>query len=156
MPVKIKDLVDEMDIQMDEDRKYINKENGVLITLSVEDLSIAEESEEGDDFSQYPAWQRESILQALDVVENWDKYVELPTKWEINDYNIMERFCGSLDNEKIAEELYSAIRGKGAFRRFRYTLQRYGMEDKWNSFREECLKAIAIRWCEYNDIIYHS
>jgi hypothetical protein len=87
------------------------------------------------------------------VVENGDKYVELPTKWEINDYNIMERFCGSLDNEKMAEELYSAIRGKGAFQRFRYTLQRYGMEDQWYNFREAGLKKIAIRWCGDNDII---
>jgi hypothetical protein len=69
MPVMLKDLVDEMDLEMDEYTKYLNKENGVIITVSTEDWSIAEESEEGDDFSQYPDWQRESILAAMDIIE---------------------------------------------------------------------------------------
>jgi hypothetical protein len=155
MPVKIKDLVDEMDMYMDEYMKYLNKETGVIVTVSTENLSIAEESEEEDDFSQYPDWQRESILEALDVIENWEKYIELPSKWEIDDYSIMERFCDLLDDEKISEALYSAIRGKGAFRRFKDNLRRFGIENLWYSFREEALKDIAIHWCEENDIIYH-
>jgi len=56
MVVKIKDLIDEMDMQMDEYNKYLNKETGEIITVSTEDLSIVEESEEDDDFSQYPDW----------------------------------------------------------------------------------------------------
>jgi hypothetical protein len=125
MSVKIKDLIDEMDMGIDDCRKYLDKESGIISTVSTEDLSIAEEAEEDDDFSQYPDWQRASILEALDIIENWDKYVELPDKWEINEYNIMERFCGTLDNEKMSGALYNSIRGKGAFRRFKDALQRY-------------------------------
>ncbi|MDK2877725.1 MAG: hypothetical protein PWR06_441 [Thermoanaerobacteraceae bacterium] len=90
-PVKLKDIVDELEIQMDEYNKYLNKETGEIITVSTEELSIAEESEEGDDFSDYPDWQRDSIRDALDIIENWENYIELPDKWEIDEYVFPER-----------------------------------------------------------------
>lgn len=155
MAVIIKDLVDGMDMQMDEYRQFLNKETGVVVSVSNEASSIAEDSEEDDDFSQYPDWQREAIQEALDIDLNWENYIELPDKWEVNEYHIMERFCSSLDNEKIVEILYSAISGKGAFRRFKDTVQRYGIEKNWYSYREEALKKIAIDWCERNNISYH-
>jgi len=66
----------------------------------------------------------------------------------------MERFCGSIDNDRISDALYLAIRGKGAFRRFKDTLHRYGIEQKWYSFYEDPLRDIAIRWCEGKGIDY--
>ena len=153
-PVKLKDIVDEMEIQMDEYKKYLNKETGEIITVSSQDLSIAEESEEDDDFSEYPDWQRDSIKDALDVIVNWENYIELPDKWEINEYDIMEDFCGSVKNERVSTALYSAIQGSGAFRRFKDAICRYGIEDSWYRFRDEALKNIAIKWCEENEISY--
>lgn len=154
MPVNIKDLIGEMGMQMDDYHIYLNKETCEIITLSNEELSIAEESEEDDDFSEYPDWQRESIQDALDVVINWDEYVELPDKWEIDEYSIMERFCGSIEDNRISNALYLAINGKGAFGRFKDAIRRYGIEQKWYSFHEEELSNIAIGWCVDNDIDY--
>ncbi|WP_061213313.1 UPF0158 family protein [Syntrophomonas wolfei] len=154
MPVKISELIDEMDMQMDEYHTYLNKETNIIVTVSNEGLSIAEESDEGDDFSQYPDWQKQNIMEALDIIVNWDKYVELPDKYDINEYNIMENFCFSLDNEKIMNELLYAIRGRGAFRRFKDKVQRLGIQQQWDKFREETFKEIAIEWCEYNNIPY--
>lgn len=54
--VKLKDIVDETEMKMDEYRKYLNKETGQIVTISTEELSIAEEFEEDDNFSQYPDW----------------------------------------------------------------------------------------------------
>ena len=154
MAVLLKDLIDGMDMQMDEYRQFLNKETGVVVSVSNEELSIAEDSEEDDVFSQYPDWQREAIQQALDIDLNWENYIELPNKWEVDEYHIMEQFCDSLDNEKIATTLFSVISGKGAFRRFKDTVQRYGIENRWYSYREEALKKIALSWCEQNNISY--
>ncbi|MCQ1528301.1 UPF0158 family protein [Lutispora saccharofermentans] len=154
MPIKIKDLVDEMQMQFDEYKMYLNKETCEIVTASTENLSIAEESEEADDFLQYPDWQREAIRDALDIILNWNKYVELPDKWEINEYSIMERFCSSIENDRISDALFTAIRGRGAFRRFKDTLYRYGIEQDWYSFYEKALKEIAIDWCQHNNIDY--
>ena len=52
MPVKISELIDEMDMQMDEYNTYLNKETNIIVTVSNEALSIAEESDEDDDFSE--------------------------------------------------------------------------------------------------------
>lgn len=153
-PVKLKDIVDEMEMQIDEYRKYLNKETGEIVTVSSEELSIAEESEEDDDFSQYPDWQQDSIKSAIDVIVNWENYIELPDKWEINEYDIMEEFCGSIKNDRVSNALYSAIQGRGAFRRFKDAIIRFGVEDDWYKFRDEALKQVAIEWCEENEIMY--
>lgn len=153
-PVKLKDIVDEMEMQIDAYRKYLNKETGEIVTVSSEELSIAEESEEDDDFSQYPDWQQDSIKSAIDVIVNWENYIELPDKWEINEYDIMEEFCGSIKNDGVSNALYSAIQGRGAFRRFKDAIIRFGVEDDWYKFRDEALKQVAIEWCEENEIMY--
>ncbi len=152
--VKLQDIVDSMYMQMDESRVLFNKETGEIITVSTEDLSIAEDSEEDDDFSKYPDWQQESLKEALDVIINWENYKELPDKFEINEYHIMEEFCGSIPEEKTSNSLYSAIQGRGAFRCFRDTIVRLGVEEDWYKFQEKAYKNIAVEWCEYNKIKY--
>ncbi len=98
--------------------------------------------------------QQDTIKDALDVIVNWENYIELPNKWEINEYDIMEEFCGSIKNESISNALYSAIQGRGAFRRFKDAIIRFGVEGDWYKFREEALKQIAIECCEENEIKY--
>jgi len=92
--------------------------------------------------------------EALDIVINWENYEELPDKFVINEYEIMENFCGSVQNKRISDALYSAIRGRGAFRRFKDTIIRFGVEKDWYRFREEAFRYIAIRWCDDNEIRY--
>lgn len=154
MKVKLKSLVDELDMQMDEYRQFLHKETGEIVTVSQEELSIAESSEEDDDFSTYPDWQQDSIHDALDIIVDWEKYEELPTKYEINEYSIMEDFCGSIENDRISNALYDSINGRGAFRRFKDAIERYRVEHQWYAFREEALRKIAIRWCEDNELKY--
>lgn len=66
----------------------------------------------------------------------------------------MERFCLSIEDEEISDSLYYAIKGKGAFRRFKEGIHRYGITDDWYKYREEALKQMARDWCEENDIEY--
>lgn len=85
------------------------------MTVSQEELSIAEDSEEDEEFTAYPDWQRQSLRDAMDIDVEWEKYEELPTKYEINEYRIMEEFCGSIENERISNALYESINGRGHF-----------------------------------------
>lgn len=153
-PVKLKDIIDEMDTVSDECKCFLNKETGTLISVGTEELSIAEDSEEDDDFSDYPEWQQETIREALDIIFNWDKHIELPDRFEINEYDIMESFCYSIDNDKLSNALKSSIQGRGAFRRFKDAIVRFGIEDKWYNYKEETYKKVAIEWCEYHNIDY--
>lgn len=45
-----------------------------------------------------------------------------------------------------------AIRGKGAFRRFKDCLFDLGMEQEWYKYRDACYEKIAREWCEKHGI----
>ena len=66
----------------------------------------------------------------------------------------MEGFCYTIENAKHREILLDSIRGKGAFQRFRETLERFVLKEEWSSFRQSALQKIARDWLEENKIAY--
>jgi len=48
----------------------------------------------------------------------------------------------------------SAIRGAGAFRRFRDTIHRLGIQDHWYAHRRTALEKIGVDWLEEYQISY--
>ena len=72
----------------------------------------------------------------------------------VHEYAIMEEFSCSVADQKVSDALQIAIRGKGAFRRFKDVCQRFGMLDQWYSFKTEALKEIAVSWCQENNLEY--
>ena len=44
--------------------------------------------------------------------------------------------------------LDAAIRGKGAFRRFKDRLYDFDLQEKWYKYRDDCYEQIARDWCE--------
>ncbi len=73
--------------------------------------------------------------------------VPLPSSYDIHEYAIMECFCATVDNLKIAENLFRSISGRGAFRRFKETLRRYGIEQSWYKYRDQAYRELAREWC---------
>lgn len=65
-----------------------------------------------------------------------------------------EDYCYSQEDEKLRDKLCYAIDGKGAFRRFKDLIIRYGLEDDWDAYRFKALCEIAREWCEFNNIEY--
>ena len=61
---------------------------------------------------------RNNELGALLNVEP-ERFYPFPTKYEIHEYGIMESFVEELPSGKARDELAGAIRGWGAFRRFK-------------------------------------
>ena len=59
-----------------------------------------EAAEEDELISEYPEWQRESILKARETVKSED-FVALPDQFEINEYKIMEDFCLQYQDRNI-------------------------------------------------------
>lgn len=82
----------------------------------------------------------------------YDEYISLPTKYNIDEYNMMEEFIETIEDGRTYNQLYIAISGKGAFRRFKDTCINFGIIDDWYKFREEKYKELAIKWCKYNNI----
>ena len=103
-------------------------------------------------FDHLPEWEQENRIIAIDVVENFENYIELPTQYDVNEYEIMENFCLTVSDQRKQESLLTTIKGKGAFRRFKDKIIDFDMEDQWYSYRDERFKQIAIEWCLENKI----
>lgn len=139
IPVSLQAVVDQMDVISDDIVAYINRRSGELVILSTEDISLAEEN--GNSCS-IPDWQRDLVDQAERALSN-DDYLELPDKFEINEYSIMERYSYTIEDEQIRLALLAAINGKGAFRRFKDKLHEHGINEDWFKFRANAFKQIA-------------
>ncbi|MGD2158381.1 MAG: UPF0158 family protein [Anaerolineales bacterium] len=148
--IRLQDFIQEMNVFSDEYRAFLNIQTGEFVTLSDEELGAAEEGESLEDF---PEWQRESIQKAGEVLFS-DDYRELPSKFDIHEYSIMERFCYSVEDDKLRRRLLNSIRGRGAFRYFKDTIHEYGIVDDWYEYRERAFKRIAIEWLESHNIAY--
>jgi len=151
--IKLSDVVEHMEMFGDETSAYLNKRTGELCALSEEEFLAGEDDEEDEDLSDHPEWEQEAILKARDVLSSED-WLALPGKFEINEWEIMERFCQSIDDPEISNKLLRQIRGSGAFRRFKDSIYELGMDKAWFQFRDDALEKIAIDWLVENGIAY--
>ncbi len=147
--VSLRDLIGEMQMLSDEHRTYLNKATGEFIMISNDDFRMAE-SDEADELLEW----RDEIVQDAEKVLSSDDYLEIPSKFDIHEYEIMERFCLSIPDVEISDVLLGKIRGSGAFRRFKNTIYRYGIEKDWFNFRDDAYREIAISWLESNGLSY--
>jgi len=148
--VKLSDIVEGLEFQSDERSSFLNLTTGDVVVITDEEIRAAENDEPLEDF---PAWQHDAIRSARDIVET-DHYLPLPDRFEINEYRMIERFCLSVDDEDMRDALCNAMRGRGAFRRFKDRIQAYGMAEAWYRYRDAALREIAMAWCEEHGILY--
>ena len=149
--VKLDNIIECLEFQSDESNSFLDRRTGEVVTISDEEMQAAEDNESIEDF---PEWQHDLIRIAKEIEAETGDYIELPTKFDIHEYSIMERFCLSLQDGQMCDTLYSSIKGSGAFRRFKDAIHDYGIADDWYKHRNEALKDIAIEWRKENGIEY--
>ena len=150
MIVHLRDVVNEMQVFDDESHAFMNRVTGELFTVTSNELRAVEEEH---DLEEYPEWQRNSIRKADEILDS-DDWLQLPSKYEIHEWEIMRDFCYSLADERLSSELLDAIHGSGAFRHFGNTVHYRGIEQDWYRFRQQALEQIARDWLEENEIPY--
>ena len=145
---KLSDIIDGIEFQTDESNSYLNKKTGEVVRINDEEFGAAEDDEP---IENYTEWQQENIRIAEEILKEED-YIPLPSKFDIHEYAIMEKFCLSIADDEIRDHLYKSIKGNGAFRRFKSNIRRCDIEDDWYKYRDEAIKQIAIDWCKDNGI----
>jgi hypothetical protein len=150
LPVSLQAVIDEMDTFGDEFHPYLNQLTGELVTISNEEIQAVEE---GADLDDDPEWEQDLIQKAAEVLSS-TAYLPLPSKFEIHEYAIMERFCFAVEDADLSRELQAQIHGAGAFRRFKDTLYRHNMADTWFAYRQVAFAEIAMEWLEEHHIPY--
>jgi hypothetical protein len=138
-PVNLVELIDALDMQSDHLSFYVNRTSGELFSMTeIEEIEMEQDGE-----SNFNA----SILDS-------DEYVPLPSRWELNKYEIIEEFVFSLEDPKMQEVLARNIKGKGAFGRFYAAIQAYEIQDQWYEYQKDRLREIAVEWCHKNRLTY--
>jgi Uncharacterised protein family (UPF0158) len=99
-------------------------------------------------------WPQAAIEYALESGEEDEDSADDPERWlavhgegSREGYRDMERFIASVEDPGRAERLAIAIRGRGAFRRFKDELARWPDEfERWHAFSEERQRGRARSW----------
>lgn len=146
--VRLQDIIDGMEWQSDEMTSYLNTRTGEVVTVAAEHLAAAEE---GEADVEQADWERDAIAVARAVLESTD-YVRLPDRFEIDEYHMMERFADSCVEEEVRIQLDRALRGPGAFRRFKDAVSQLGLAERWYAFRGRGYEEVAIEWCQAHGI----
>jgi hypothetical protein len=149
---KLSDLLLDLDMgDMTEYETYFDRNTNKIVSVESTMLSSVEE---GDEEFLEDLDEDDEQLQIARAISNDDgsRFIAPPDKFDFNEYRLMERFIGSLDDEKAANQLYRAIDGRGAFRYFRDTLQDLGIKEKWYRFRNDAMKRFVIEWAEMNNV----
>ena len=98
--------------------------------------------------------ERDEELEELIENSPRGRFLRFPTKYDIHEYSIMESFIESLPPGAARQELAHAIRGKGAFRRFKNGIYYHRIEHLWYDYQAAVYREIAIRWCRDEEIEY--
>ena len=103
---------------------------------------------EGDiDETELLAWETESLKRLDVVMENSGDVVSIPQEGFLDAYEVMESFAYSIPGP-YQDKLLDALQGKGAFRRFRDTVNRLNIAEHWYTYRVSRLRREIRTWCD--------
>jgi hypothetical protein len=151
--ISLREIISALEAASDDLTSYLDPETGEIIAVTDEELALVENENENHCEDGIPAWQREMMPKIRAALEG-DRWLELPDRFDIHEWSIMEEFSRAQNIDRIRSELLDAIRGAGAFRIFRSTIRRLGLEQSWYQFRDEALADIARRWLEEHNLQY--
>jgi|GEM_PF-707155 len=95
-----------------------------------------------------PEWEKEMVDDVRAIYEDdGGRYHFIPNRRGPDAYEIMIEFAETVENAKISDELFRALNGKGAFRRFKDVLHRHPkIRERWFAFKDEREKEEAREW----------
>ena len=147
--ISLPEVISALEAASDDCSSYLDPETGEIILVTEEERALAEDGS----WAEAPAWQREQMPKIRAALEG-DRWLELPDRFDIHEWAIMEGFSRSHNSERVRRELLEAIHGAGAFRSFRSAIRRLGLDQNWYQFRDEALADIARRWLEEHNLKY--
>jgi len=137
-------IMDEFARELEEIYEEIYDEDGNQV------ITLEEYLQQQDD----PDWQKEMMLEADRVEQGYGtRYIRVERDDPYGDYRDMERFIGTVGDDRLRERLWNAIQGRGAFRRFKDLLARHPQEEEaWFEFKDARLQKRVADWLAYHNI----
>ena len=169
LAVDMNELTAVFELYFDEIQSYLDLETGKVFQVSDETRRLLEKlydelyTEDGErvmpleallaQHPEIPEWQKPDLLEADRVEQGYGGRIMAVDPEPYSDYDDMESFVYTVENDRLANELEYAIRGRGAFRRFKDLLARHPqVENAWYAFNAARIKARVRDWLEFHGI----
>ena len=151
-PAKLSDLILALEIPSEEFRTYFDRKTGAVVSVEETLLSSLEDGEE-EGLDNLAKGQDEEYKVAKEIVsDDGSRFLPPPDKFEFHEYQVMEEFIHSVDDDEAADQLWRAIKGRGAFRYFKDTLHRLGIQQLWYDYLEVAQREFVIEWAKENKV----
>lgn len=164
--VDLADLADAFDDASWEAPAYLDLDTGAVIRTSADvlhelDAIRAELPEGSPDTAAYhvafaaalerrdvPTWLHDALREADAVAEALGtRFIEVPEADSRAGYADMAAFVETVASLRLRDRLAAAIRGRGAFRRFKDALADHPAErERWFAFKDARLRERALAW----------
>jgi hypothetical protein len=155
-PAKLSTLILALDMPLEEFRTYFDRKTGEFVSVEEAMLSQLEDGEEKDP-DDLAEWRKEEYEIAREIVsDDGSRFIPPPDKFEFHEYRVMERFIHSLGDNQAADQLWLAIKGSGAFHRFKDTLYRLGIQQSWYDYLEEAHEEFVVDWAKENNVAFEN
>ena len=164
--IDLADLAEAFDDASWEVSTFLDLDTGNVIRITAEvrdelEAIYAELPEEPADEGSYrvtfaaalehrerPGWMHELLLEA-DAVEGGlgTRFLRVPEADSREGYGEMQAFIETVSRPRLQERLWAAIRGRGAFRRFKDVLASAPAErERWFAFKDARLRQRVLAW----------
>jgi hypothetical protein len=153
-PIKLSELIEALEMDFEESVTRVDLQEGCVVTVDQTVLSAAEEGNEPA-LDKLAEWEKKEVEIARAIAEDsGERFVSAPSKFDFHEYRQMEKFIGTVEDAEAAQQLWRAIKGKGAFRYFKDTASRLGLLERWFGYRDEAMKEFVVGWAEANNVAY--
>ncbi len=147
--VHLSDIVERLRTSVCWTTFYFDRRTGEIIPITFDEFHQAEkpflvefESDGKPDAKQI----------ARAVLDGNERYVEMPSPSDYNEYSIMEKFCFSIEDDRILQLLSESLRGMEGMAQFEQAINRLGVIEEWYGYLKLELRLSAKQWCENNNI----
>ncbi|MGL4760693.1 MAG: hypothetical protein ACRCWG_04470 [Sarcina sp.] len=147
MKVNLEDVIESIEFENESLNHYYNKKTGIIIY--VEDQESAGYS--ADDFAridEFEDWERELIETLYHFRENPSDYIQLPTKEDMNEEDMMIEFLLSLNDGSVKRKELEHFKARDLID----VIKEKDKLNEWYDFRDDTEEVIAKAWCRKNNI----
>ena len=129
---------------------YLDLDTGEVVMLTDEVTRYLEEPPE----RELPEWMQHELQVAQQVEEGYGtRYIRIPEEDSHEAYRDMERFISTVRDDRLRDQLWRAVSGRGAFRYFKDVLYDHPAErERWFAFQSRCVYERITRWLESEGI----
>ena len=107
----LEDLIDALEEQSDTTFAFLDRHTGEVFLISEESLALTEADPET--IAMLPDWQKEEALRAV-LIETTDRYVALPDRFDVNEWNVMNEFSHGVKRDNIRDRALESRAGQSS------------------------------------------